>query len=192
MARKHEFRMDRAGGSGFGRLLLTRQQRLNLTRWSLYGLLCLVALLAQDVVLYRVNILGAGTDLVPCVIFLIALHQTVEDGSLFAFVCSLLYYCSGSAPGPHVVFLIPVISVLLGIFRQGYLQQGFPAVLLSTAVGMLGYEMCVFLAGVITEQTMLSRVGVLALTAVWSLMCLPACYPMVRAIEKIGGDLWRE
>ncbi len=192
MARKQEFRRDRETGGGFARLLLTKQQRLRLAKWGLLGVLCLLALLLQDTVLYRVQLLGAGTDMVPCVIFAIALQLDLQSGSLFCLITSLLYYCSGSAPGPHVIVLITGISVFLVIFRQGYLQQGFLAVLLSTAVGMLSYELCVFLAGVITGDTMLSRLGMPVLTALWSLVAVPLVYPAVRAIDKQGGDLWRE
>ncbi len=192
MARKQEFRKDRETGGGLDRLLLTKQQRRRLGKWSLLGGLCLLALLLQDVVLYRVQLLGAGTDMVPCVIFVIALQLDVHSGSLFCLITSLLYYCSGSAPGPHVIILITGISVFLVIFRQGYLQQGFLAVLLSTAVGMLLYELCVFFAGMITGDTMLSRIGILMLTAIWTLAAVPLVYPAVRAIEKRGGELWRE
>ncbi len=192
MARKQEFRKDRQTGGGLGRLLPTRQQRLQLAKWSLLGGYCLLALLLQDTLLYRVQILGAGVDLVPCVIFVIALQLEVQSGSLFCLITSLLYYCSGSAPGPHVILLITGLSVLLVIFRQSYLQEGFLAVLLSTAAGMVLYELSVFAVGLITESTMLSRIGVLTLTALWSLAAVPLVYPAARATEKLGGDLWRE
>ncbi len=192
MARRQEFRMDREQGSGIGRLVLTKQQQYSLLRWTLYGLMCLAALLMQDVLLYRVDLLGAGTDLLPCVIFIIAMQLDVQRASLFSLITGILYYCSGSAPGVHVIPVLTCMSVFLVVFRQGYLQQGFLAVLLSTAVGMLTYELSVFVVGLITGDIIFGSFVNLMLTGVWSLLAVPVCHPMASAINKIGGDLWRE
>ncbi len=192
MARKHEFRMDRESLGGLGRLLLTKRQRLSLLKWSLYGLVCLVALLLQDVLLYRVDVLGAATDLVPCVILLIAMQQDAQTGSLFTLIGSLLYYCSGSSPGPYVIPILTALAVLLIIFRQGYLQQGFLAVALGTIVGTFAYELSVFFVGMILSSTMFSRIGVMLMTAALSLAVIPVGYPLTQAIGKIGGDLWND
>ena len=45
MAKKYDFRPDPEGSGDFGKLLLTRQQRRSLARWSLYAAVCILALL---------------------------------------------------------------------------------------------------------------------------------------------------
>ncbi len=192
MAKKYEFRKDPEGGGLLGRLLLTKKQRQSLLRWSLYTLVCVLALLAQDVVLHRLHLWGAGADLVPCLILMITVLQDAQTGSIFALTASCLYYFSGSAPGVYVIPLLTALSVFLVIFRQGYLQQGFIAVLLCAAAGMLVYEMSLFAVALFLERTLLSRAWVLALTALLTLAVVPLAYPVLRAIGKIGGEIWKE
>ncbi len=192
MARKYEFRMDPENPGILGRLLLTQKQRLSLLRWSLFGLVCLVALLLQDVVLHRLYLFGAGMDLVPCLILMIAVLQDADTGSVFALAASSLYYFSGSAPGPYVIPLLTFICVFIVIFRQAYLQQGFGAVLLCAAVGLLLYELTVFGICLFLGWTIWARLGTLLLTGALTLVAVPVCYPLLRAIQKIGGEVWKE
>ncbi len=192
MARKYEFRMDPEHSGGLGRLLLTKKQRYTLLRWSLYGLVCLSGLLAQDVLMHRMSIFGATTDLVPCLIIMIAVLQDADTGSVFSLVASCLYYFSGSAPDVYVIPIITGISIFMVIFRQGYLRQGFFAVLLCAAMGMLTYEMGLFGIGLFLGRTLLSRLNVLLLTAGLTLAAVPIAYPILRSIGKIGGEIWKE
>ncbi len=192
MAKKHEFRMDPENSGVLGRLLLTKKQRLSLLRWSLYALMCLLALLVQDVLLHRLHLWGAGTDLVPCLILMITVLQDAQTGSVFALTASCLYYFSGSAPGVYVIPLITALSVFLVIFRQGYLQQSFFAVLLCVLLGQLVYEGFVFAIALFLGRTLWSRAWVMALTAVLTMAAVPVCYPVLRAIGKIGGEVWKE
>ena len=97
--RSHEFRPDKLEVSFLKTLYLTRQQRKILLKWSLFAALCLLALTLQDVIMARINILGATTDLVPCVILLISVTIGSEEGSVFSLIASLLYFFAGTAPG---------------------------------------------------------------------------------------------
>lgn len=192
MARDYEFRPDREGSGNFEKLLLSQRQRFGLLRWIFFGLLCVLALLVQDVMVYRVDFFGAGTDLVPCVIIMITALQGAETGSIFALAASIVYYFSGSAQGPYVVPLITVIAILAVIFRQACLRQGFFSILLSTALGMICYELLLFGVGVFLRHTV-SHWGISAVfTAVLSLAAVPVGYPIARAISKIGGETWKE
>lgn len=192
MAKKYDFRPDPEGSGDFGKLLLTKLQRRNLTRWSLNALVCIVGLLVQDVFLSRTAILGATPDIVPCLILMICTMQGAEIGSIFALIASCLYYFSGSAPGPYVIPVLVGIAVFLVIFRQGYLKQGFITILVCAAAGMLVYEMCVFCIGLFLGRTMLSRAGVFFTTAWLSLVAVPVAYPILMSIGKLGGDTWKE
>lgn len=192
MARDYEFRPDREGSGNFEKLLLSQRQRFGLLRWTCFGLLCVLALLVQDVMVYRVDFFGAGTDLVPCVIFMITALQGAEAGSIFALVASIVYYFSGSAQGPYVVPLITVIAILAVIFRQACLRKGFFSILLSTAMGMVCYELALFGIGVFLRHTVAQWILPAVFTGLLSLLAVPVGYPIARAIGKIGGETWKE
>lgn len=192
MARDYEFRPDREGSGDFEKLLPTQRQRFGLLRWTLFAFLSVVVLLVQDVMVFRVDIFGAGTDLVPCIILMITALQGAESGSVFALIASVIYYFSGSAQGPYVVPMITVIAILAVIFRQACLRKGFFSILLSTALGMVCYELLLFGIGLFLRHTV-SRWAMSALiTALISLLVVPVTYPIARAIGKIGGETWKE
>ena len=69
--RKYEFKPDKEGSGILSKLYITRRQRLTLLRWTLYALVILVLSLVQDVILSRIGIRGATTDLVPAGILLL-------------------------------------------------------------------------------------------------------------------------
>ncbi len=192
MAKKNEFRMDPESNSGLGRLLLTQKQRQSLLRWSLFTLVCVIGSLVQDVVLCNRTIRGATTDMVPCLILMVAVLQDAESGSIFALAAACVYYFSGSAPGPYVIPLVTGVSIFAVIFRQAYLRQGFFAVLLCAALGMLCYEMSVFGIGLFLGHTPVDRWPVFMLTAFLTLAAVPVAYPLLRATGKIGGEIWKE
>ena len=192
MARDYEFRPDSESTGNFEKLLLSPRQRFGLLRWTLFGALCVLALLVQDAMLYRMDLFGAGTDLVPCVIIMITALQGAEAGSIFSLVAAVLYYFSGSAQGPYVVPLITVISVLAVIFRQACLRKGFFSILLSTGLGMVCYEMLLHGIGLFLSHTVSRWTMAAVLTALLSLVAVPVGYPMARAIGKIGGETWKE
>ncbi len=192
MARDYEFRPDREGSGNFEKMLLSQRQRFGLLRWTLFSLLCLLALLVQDVMVYRVDFYGAGTDLVPCVIIMITALQGAEAGSIFSLAVSIVYYFSGSAQGPYVVPLITVISILAVIFRQACLRKGFFSIFFSTALGMVCYEMALFGIGLFLRHTVTQWVMPALFTALLSLAAVPVGYPIARAIGKIGGETWKE
>lgn len=192
MAREFEFRPDSESSGNFDKLLLSQRQRFGLVRWTLFGVLCLVALLVQDVMVCRVDVGGAGMDLVPCVIIMITCLQGVEPGCLFALITSLLYCFSGSAPGPYVLPMITILAMMAAIFRQACLRKGFFSILLSTAAGLLCYELLLFALGLFLRYTTPQRGGAMVLTALLSLLAVPVAYPIALAIGKIGGETWKE
>ena len=193
MARKkYEFRPDIERNDILGKILLTKQQRQSVLRWLLFSMVCLAGLILQDVVMSRVSILGATTDLVPCCILAVCIMQGAESGCIFALIASLIYYFSGSAPGPYVIPLITAISIVAAIFRQGSLRKGFSALLLCAAVGLLLYELSIFGIGLFLGHTRLDRLVRFFLTALWTLATAPVLYPILLSIGKIGGETWKE
>lgn len=192
MAKKNEFRPDRPHANWLSKLYLTSQQRKNLLKWVLYGLTLLVLSLVQDVILSGVRIFGASTDLVPCGIFLICLLEGSHTGSVFTLISACLYVFSGSAPGNYCIVLITFLAIAVTLFRQAFLQKGFFTTLLCGGVGVITYELLLFVIGAILEYTLWSRFPAFLLTGLLSTLVLPILYPICTAIGAIGGSLWKE
>lgn len=192
MAKKREFRPDREGTGQLNKLWPTPRQQLRALQWLLYGLVCLMGLLLQDVLLYRVNVLSGCTDLVPCLLVMVTVMQGAEGGSVFALVLSVLYYFSGSSAGFYVIPLLTVVAVFAAIFRQAFLRRGIGTMLLCAAIGMVLYELGVFGVSLFLKLTVGSRVGASLMTAVLTLAAVPVFYPVLLAIGKLGGQTWKE
>ena len=192
MARDYDFRPDPENSGNFEKMLLSQRQRFGLLRWTLFGALCVLALLVQDVMVFRVDVFGAATDLVPCIIIMITALQGAESGSIFSLVASIIYYFSGSAQGPYVVPLITVIAICAVIFRQACLRKGFFSILLSTAMGMVCYELLLFGIGLFLGLTIPARFVGFAITGALSVVAIPLLYPIALFIGTIGGETWKE
>ena len=192
MARKYEFKPDKPRISWISKLHLTTLQRKAILKWGLYGLSLLVLSLLQDVILCKFRLFGATTELVPCGIFLICVLVGTEQGSLFALISSALYLFSGTAPGPYSMVFLTFLSVGICILRQAFLQKGFAAAMLCTAVAMIIYVLLNFAIGVFLGFAPLHRIGGACITAVLSLIVAPVLYPLFLSIGSIGGEAWKE
>lgn len=191
MAKKHEFRPDKPKISLLSHLVLTKNQQRKLLKWSLYAVLLLFVSVLQDVVLSQVRVLGATTELIPCAIFLICVMEGAQQGSVFALAASLLYLFSGTAPGPYSMVAITFLSVGVCIFRQAYLQESFSSAMLCVGVAMVCYALINFVFGLFLGLTPLTRFHGFLITAGLSLLAAPVLYPLLKAIGKIGGQLWK-
>ena len=192
MAKKYEFKPDKPNAGLLSKLYLTPKQRKSLLKWVLYGLVLVMLSVLQDVLLCRIRIFGATTELVPVGIFLICVLEGVESGTLFALAAGAMYVFSGASAGNHVIVLIPVMGCLVTWLRQSYLRSGFAAAMLCTAVAMVLYVLTVFFVSVFIGLTPFSRIGVFGLQTLLSLLAAPALYPLVRLIGKAGGEAWKE
>lgn len=189
MAKKYEFKPDKQR-SVLTKLVLTRLQQRSVLKWALYALVLVVLSVLQDVLLCRVRLFGATTELVPCGIFLICLLEGMHHGCVFALVASLLYLFSGSAAGVYAIVFITVLAVAVSFVRQSYLQKGFAAAMLCTGAAMLVYELATFFIGLFLGLTTFPRIGSFCLTAMLTMLAAPVIYPVLLAIG--GGDAWRE
>ena len=66
MAKKYEFKPDKANSGIANKLILTRLQQKKLLKWLLYTLVLLALSVLQDVILCQARIFGSTTELVPC------------------------------------------------------------------------------------------------------------------------------
>lgn len=192
MTKKQEFRPDKPSISLLSRLMLTKKQQKNLLKWIFYGLFLAVVSVVQDVLLSRVRLMGATTELVPCTIFLICLIEGVHSGSIFSLTAGLLYLFSGTAPGPYSMVAITFLSIGICMFQQTYLRERFPSVMLCTTIAMLFYVLVNFAFGLFLGLTLLSRFHGFMITAGLSLLCVPLFYPIVKVINAFGGKSWKE
>lgn len=191
MAKKNEFRPDKPQTSIFSHLVLTPKQQRTLLKWGLYGVLLLLISVVQDVMLSRVRLFGATTELIPCAIFLICILEGAEQGSVFTLTASLLYLFSGTAPGIYSMVTITFYGVGVSVFRQAYLQDRFFSALICTAVAMVAYVMTNFAFGLFWGLTAPARYSGFLITAGLSVLAVPVLYPLLRAIGKIGGQIWK-
>ena len=192
MAKKQEFKPDKPSISLVSRLILTKKQQKSLLKWIFYGLFLVMLSVVQDVLLSRVRLLGATTELVPCAIFLICLIEGAHSGSVFSLTAGLLYLFSGTAPGPYSMVAIVFFSIGVCIFRQAFLQESFSSVMLCVAIAMLLYVLVNFGFGLFLGLTRLSRIHGFLITAVLSLLVSPLLYPVVKVINAFGGNSWKE
>lgn len=189
---KYEFKPDRKQATFLKRLYMTRQQRLRLLKWTLMALSCVAMLIVQDVIMSRVHISGATTDLAVAMILLIGLHEGPEIGSLFALIASVVYLFSGSAPGPYSIGLITVLVILINLLRQNLWRRSFHTTIFCTGMAIMVYEMGIFVIGLISGLTIPARAGVFFLTGLLTCIAMVPMYPLVRSLSKIGGDTWKE
>ena len=173
-------------------LHLTKLQKRQILQWTLNGALCLLALIFQDVIMSRVSIQGATTDLVPAMIFMICVVSDVHNGSLFALITSSIYVFSGSAPGPYALAYITISAIAFTVFRQGFWRRGFRSNTLCAGLALLAYELAVYGTGVFLSLTYFSRIGVFLLTWLLSFLVMLAAYPLILRIRKFGGETWKE
>lgn len=192
MAKKQEFRPDKPSATLLSRLTLTPKQQRKLFKWVFYGIFLVLLSVIQDVVLSRVRVSGATTELVPCLIFLICLIEGSHTGSLFSLIAGLFYLFSGTAPGPYSMVAIVYLSIGACILRQALLQENFASVLLCAAGAMLLYELTNFVFGLFLGLTLFSRIHGFLITAGLSLLAVPICYPIAKAINAFGGHSWKD
>ena len=189
---KYEFKPDPKGTNFLKKLYMTRLQRLQLLKWGSYALACILLLVIQDVIMSRFRLFGATTDLAAAIIFLIAIYEGTENGSMFAIIASTLYWFSGSPPGPYVIAFITILTVGINLFRQMFWRRNFGSTALCTGIAIFAYELILFLAGMFLGLTIWPRVFVYLRTALYSCIAMLALYPLVRAISQIGGNTWKE
>ena len=192
LGRKREFRPDRVGSGLLNKLYLTKRQRRSLLKWLLYTLVLVLLSLIQDVILCRVSIRGATTDLVSAGILLLCMMLPTDTCAIFAVVASVIYYFSGSAAGPYSILFLTVIGIVLNIFRYSYLRKSFGSTFVCATAALLLYELLVFVMGLFLGHTIASRWLAFCITGSLSVAVMPLLYPIFLSIGNIGGESWKE
>ncbi len=190
--RKAEFKPDSTGGNWSGLFHMTNAQKDIWMKWGSYVVVCVLLCMLQDVIMSKVHIFGATTDLVVSAILLITVMEGVEVGSLFVLAASLLYYFTGSAPGPYCIILLTFLGIGASMFRQLYLHRGLIAITACGGAALMLYELGTFLIGVFTGLTYGSRIFSFLVTGLMSWAFMLALYPLFHKIGLTGGNTWKE
>ncbi|MGM9549148.1 MAG: hypothetical protein ACI3V5_04820 [Faecousia sp.] len=171
---------------------MTQLQKLRLLKWALYVLTAVLLLTIQDVIMSRVSIFGATTDLAVSVILLITVIEGVEVGSVFMLIASTLYYFSGSAPSPYCVALLCFIGTAATLLRQAYLRRTKLSIVFCAGLALTLYEVGLYIVGMGLGLTRWGRLFSFLLTAAYSWAVMIPLYTLINKIGLIGGNTWKE
>ena len=189
---KSEFRPDPVQISLPKLFFMTQVQRARLIKWALYILTMILLLTIQDVIMSRFRLLGATTDLPACVIFLITVIEGSQTGSLFVLIASVLYYFSGTAPGPYCIALLSFIGVAATLLRQVWLHRNKMSIVLSAGLALMLYEIGLYIVGLFMGLTRWGRIFAFLLTGGYSWAAMVPLYNLINKIGLIGGNTWKE
>lgn len=187
-----DFKPDNMGSGWTNKFHMTHVQRDTLLKWGSYVALCVLICMLQDVIMSKIHIFGASTDLVVSAILLITVMEGVANGSMFVLIASLLYYFSGSAPGPYCVLLLTFLGIGASMFRQMYLHRGLIAITFCTGVALMLYEIITCGLGLFQGLTHWGRIFQFLVTGGLSWAFTLLLYPLIYRIGLIGGNLWKE
>ncbi len=171
---------------------LTHEQKLQLSKWLLYIALCAGLLVLQDVLMSKLRLFGATTDLAVCAILLVAMLEGVETGSLFLLIASTIYYFTGSAPGAYCIALLTVLGVAAMLVRQMFLHRSKGTIVVCTGITVILYEIGLFIVGLASGLTHFGRLPVFLFVGLYSALALIPLYDPFEKISLIGGNQWKE
>ena len=192
LSKQSEFKPDPRQNSLSGLFHVTQLQKQRMLKWTLYVLTGILLLTIQDVIMSRVSIFGATTDLPVVYILLITVIEGVDVGSLFVLFASTIYYCSGSAPGPYCIGLLCAVGIIATLLRQAYLRRTKASIVICAGIALTIYEMGLFVVGIGLGLTRWDRVFSFLITAGYSFGVMVLLYPLVNKIGLIGGTTWKE
>ena len=140
----------------------------------------------------RVSIFGATTDLAVAAMLLITVIEGSEIGSVFILIASVLYYLTGSSPGPFCVAFLTVPGILVCLFRQKYLHRSSGSIIFCAGLALMVYELATFLLALFQGLTLWLRIDRFLITGLMSCALMIPLYPLTLRIGAIGGRPWKE
>ena len=192
LSKQSEFKPDPRQNRLSGLFHVPQLQKQRMLKWTLYVLTGILLLTIQDVIMSRVSIFGATTDLPVVYILLITVIEGVDVGSLFVLFASTIYYFSGSAPGPYCIGLLCAVGIIATLLRQAYLRRTKASIVICAGIALTIYEMGLFVVGIGLGLTRWDRVFSFLITAGYSFGVMILLYPLINRIGLIGGTTWKE
>lgn len=187
-----EFKPDKPRVSPLKPLRFTHLQWLQTLRWLCYIGVCVLCLVIQDTIMSRITIFGATTDLAVSAMLLITVMEGSEVGSVFILIASIIYYFSGSAPGPYSVGLLTVLGLAATVFRQVVWNRSRSSIVLCAGLAAIAYEFSLYLVGLFLGLTVWYRLPRFLLTGVLTVAAMIPLYYCIYRIGQIGGYTWKE
>lgn len=187
-----EFRPDSSGVSPLKSMRFTHLQRLQLLRWVLYIGVCILALVLQDSIMSRVTLFGATTDLAVGAMLLITVIEGSEIGSVFILLASIVFYFSGSAPGPYCVAMLTILGLLTTLFRQKVWHRSPGSIIFCAGLAAVAYELGLYIMGLFLGLTNWYRVLRFLFTGLYTAAAMIPMYYLIYRIGLIGGNTWKE
>ena len=173
-------------------LRLTHLQQMKLLKWSLYVAVIIGALVIQDVVMSRMHIMGATTELPVAVIFLITILEGTEVGSIFALIASVLYFYTGTAASAYAIGLICFPGIFACLLRQMYWHRSRASIILFAGIANMVYSIGMYAVGVFQGLTRWETLPLFALSGIYNVLIMIPLYPLIVKIGMIGGNTWKE
>ncbi len=189
---RSEFRPDPKPILWLKSLRLTRMQQLRLLKWVLYVATIIGALVLQDVIMSRIHIFGATTELPVAVILMITIIEGTEVGSLFALIASILYFYTGTAPNAYAIGLICFPGIIACLLRQMYWHRSKASIILFAGLAAMAYSLGMYVVGVSQGLTRWDTLPLFALSGLYNVLVMIPLYPLIVKIGLIGGNTWKE
>lgn len=189
---RSEFRPDPKPILWLKSLRLTKLQQLRLLKWVLYVITIVGALVIQDVIMSRVHLLGATTELAIPVILLITVIEGTEVGSLFVLIASVLYFYTGSAPNAISIGLLCFPGIFACLLRQMFWHRSRASITLFAGLAAMVYALGMYVAGVAQGLTRWDTLPLFALSGAYNVLAMIPLYPLIFKIGQIGGNTWKE
>ena len=158
----------------------------------LYVVIIVLCLVIQDTVMCRLPLLGATTDLPVAAILLITVTEGTDVGSLFILIASVLYYFSGTAPGPYCIGLMSVFGIFATMIRQMYWHRSRGSLTISAMLALVCYELGLFVTGLLMGLTYWGRLRYFLLTCLYTCLIMIPLYSLINKTGLIGGNTWKE
>lgn len=187
-----DFKPDVMGSGWLNQFHITHVQRDTLLKWGSYVGLAILLCMIQDVIMAKIHIFGATTDLVVSLILLITVMEGVENGSLFVILASMAYYFTGSAPSSWCILLLTFLGIGASIFRQMYLHRGLLSITFCAGIALMAYEVITYGIALFQGLTYWQRIFSFLITGGMSWAFMLALYPLIHKIGTIGGNTWKE
>ncbi|MBQ1264715.1 MAG: rod shape-determining protein MreD [Oscillospiraceae bacterium] len=105
--------------------------------WTLYGVLFLLAAVAQTVLFGHERLLGAKFALLPVALACITMHTGAEHGGLFGLIAGALWCLSDGDGGGLSVISMTLAALAAGYLCDRYLNRNLLSAAMMSLMGLL-------------------------------------------------------
>jgi rod shape-determining protein MreD len=145
----------------------------------------ITAILLQSTVFSQMRLLGVRPELLYLVTIIIALHEGPNEGAVVGFIAGMSEDLLLNQPKGITALTLTLLGYAVGLSRQ-YIVSPSPlvptvVVAISTAIGIVFYEVVAFLLGQF-DATISHALRIALLTALYNAVLTPILSPLLRRI----------